>query len=277
MERPQVHLKETLLFRIAGFFLLLSPFLNFLVSYAALPGGADHWQFKQIIASFMVATGMPWVLRISKFIVGLLMVRGKSSAWLPVLVILAVTIAYNFLTFSHDFQISKTQTLVSLVTNVLLFGFILRAEVRINRELEERVKTARAARATAPKQTNPASAIAAAEAVAMPVKKEIAGNPRPQREAKKIVDEIVPVAPSKAPVVHEVIFRKGTLVDFEGFGKFAEIIYCREDELWLRSTGELPHDITKREVILDSSDGKAHLRLKFHSQQGKEIIIFKSA
>ena len=261
-------------------------FRSFLISYSALGSRPDKWTVGVIWGSFMIATGMQWVLRISKFIIGFLMLRGKSSAWLPVLVILSVTIAHNFITFKNDYAISSGQTIFALVINFALFGFVLRAEIRNGRELEQKVRAARQARAAAanPAMAAPLKPITAASAVVTPktndVPKDVPIASAPAAKVTELPKKKIfepQIKPELKTIVHEITFRKGTVIDFEGHGKFAEIIYCHEDELWLHSIGDLPQDITKKEVVLHSDDGKGTLRLKFHRQQGKQIIVFKSA
>ncbi|MEK2688082.1 hypothetical protein [Bdellovibrio sp. GT3] len=230
------------LLRIAGVLLLLSPFLNFFISIAMLPAGPHKWSWAYLSAVLMAATPMQWALRISKIVVGYLMIRAKSSAWLPVLVILAVTIAHNFLTFSKDWRTSSVQTVLSLLMNFTLFGMVLNAEIQVNRELNEKLKAARAAKAAPP-------------------------NPEP----------VAPVVALRPEHVVEFAITKGSAIDFEGIGTFAEVVHCAEDEIWIKGITEGPLGITTRPVILESTESGASICLQYQRHDSSDVLVFKIA
>jgi hypothetical protein len=75
--------------------------------------------------------------------------------------------------------------------------------------------------------------------------------------------------------VQSFVIAKGTVVQFEGFGHFAKVIRCHGDEIWLQGTRELPKDIEKRSVILDSADRKKSVRLKYNRTQDDQYLVFK--
>ncbi|WP_413575201.1 hypothetical protein ACLVWU_12965 [Bdellovibrio sp. HCB290] len=246
--------------RIAGVFLLLSPFLNFFISVAMLPASPTKWTWAYLSAMFLAATPMQWALRISKLVVGYLMFRAKSSAWLPVLVILAVTIAHNFLTFSKDWRTSSTQTIMSLLINFALFGMVLRAEIQVNRELNEKLQAARAAKAAKP------SAQQIDESTVVQLFRE-----------SEAAETGIPSEITMSETVAEFAITKGSAIDFEGFGHFAEVVRCEEDEIWIKGLTESPLGLTTRPVILESTENGASICLQYDRHDSDDILVFKIA
>lgn len=234
--------------RFAGAMLLISPFFNFFLSVAANNTIPDKWAPYQLWAVFTAATTLQWIMRGLKMVVGFLMFRGKSSAWIPVLAILGVTIVSNFLTFKKDMEISKVQTVLSIVINIILFLIVFRAEFRLNQEFERKLAAARAAKAATSAKPRAVTATSVVRAA-----------PSTQKKIKT-VDFVIP---------------RGSLIDFKGHGHFAKVIRCQGDELWLQSTQDLPKDIQKRSVILDSADRKHSVLLKFNRTQDDQYLVFK--
>ncbi|WP_413582116.1 hypothetical protein [Bdellovibrio sp. HCB288] len=256
------------LLRIAGVLLLLSPFLNFFISIAMLPAGPHKWSWAYMSAVLLAATPMQWALRISKIVVGYLMIRAKSSAWLPVLVILAVTIAHNFLTFSKDWRTSSVQTLLSLLMNFTLFGMVLNAEIQVNCELNEKLKAARAAKSATPNTELPPTPpdeniteVAASEEIPHVVQL----HPDTQ-ETENETEQIV-----------EFAITKGSAIDFEGIGTIAEVVHCAEDEIWIKGISEGPLGITTRPVILESTESGASICLQYQRHDSSDVLVFKIA
>ncbi|MGE5086938.1 MAG: hypothetical protein ACM3MG_11600 [Bacillota bacterium] len=236
--------------RLVGALLLLAPFVNFIISVAMLPPAPNKWTLAHMSAMFFAASPLQWALRASKIVIGYLMLRAKSSAWLPVLVILAVTIAYNFLTLSRDFRTNSFQAVSSLLINFVLFGIVLNAEIKSQKELNAKLAAARAAKAAGTSTATISEPIRAVE------------------------DDVTPLlAPSEVEMEFQIA--KGSQIDFEGLGQFAEVIHCKDDELWIRGTHMVPLGITSRPVILESSDHHTSVRLHYLRNDGPDIMIFK--
>lgn len=233
--------------RLFGAILMITPFANFILSIAMLPPAPDKWTYTFMSTVFFAATPMQWALRISKVVVGYLMFRAKSSAWLPVLVILAVTIAYNFLTFSRDFKTNSFQAVASILINLVLFGLVLSAEVKSQKEMNAKLAAARAAKT----KSSTTQSFA-------PEETSIASQDQTQE-------------------YREFQIVKGGQIDFEGHGLFAEIIHIQDDELWIRGTSEAPLGITSRTVILESSEEGVSVRLQYHRNDGPDVMVFKVA
>ncbi|MFM6930328.1 MAG: hypothetical protein ACKOX6_17815 [Bdellovibrio sp.] len=253
--------------RLVGAVLMLTPFINFLVSVAMLPPTPNKWTWAYVSALFFAASPLQWALRASKVVIGYLMLRAKSSAWLPVLVILVVTIAYNFLTFSRDFKTNSFQAVSSIIINFIVFGLVLNAEIKSQKDLNEKLTAARAARSAG------------------------VSKPQPQIEIDTVIsepvsaveDNVIPLVtkepeemalpPSEIQVEFQIA--KGSQIDFEGFGQFAEVVHCQDDELWIRGTHTTPLGITSRPVILESTENGTSVRLHYLRNNGPDIMIFK--
>lgn len=254
--------------RLVGAILMLTPFINFIVSVAMLPPAPNKWTWAYMSALFFAASPLQWALRASKVVIGYLMLRAKSSAWLPVLVILVVTIAYNFLTFSRDFRTNSFQAVTSILINFVLFGLVLNAEIKSQKELNAKLAAARAAKTAGVAKPQPQIETTSSE-------------PSSTVEAKTVKDNVIPLMSTEpdetAPEEIEVEFQiaKGSQIDFEGFGHFAEVVHCQDDELWIRGTDTTPLGITSRPVILESSENGASVRLHYLRNDGPDIMIFK--
>lgn len=271
--------------RIAGALLLASPFFNFFLSVATNPHIPNKWSATQLWTIFMAATTLQWILRISKIVVGYLMFRGKSSAWVPVLAILGVTIFLNLYTFKRDIQVSVAQAVMGLAINIVLFSIVFRAEFRLNQEVERKLKAVRAAKAASASAAN-ASARSAEEKKADVVvlakvekpqtaaAKKMAPSSEPKRGS---VVSITSKSMRKVRKVKDFVIARGTVVEFEGFGHFAKVIKCHGDEIWLQGTRDLPKDLETRSLILDSIDRKRSVRLKFNRTQDDQYLVFKIA
>lgn len=253
--------------RIAGAMLLISPFLNYLSSVALNYNVPDKWALKQLIAGFMMASGFSWLGRVSNFVVGFLMFRGKSSAWVPVLAILGFTIAKNIITFKNDFQTNRFQTVGGLIVNVVLFLLVFESEYRLNKEINNRIKAAQQQRSKNHSAQNSVKQTTQLEK----------SKAQPLSQAKTQVHVPTQAAANlKAkPQAKEFLVRKGAPIDFDGHGKFAEVFHCTENELWLKVTDHLPSDIHKKEVTLQVPGKKGQIRLKFSRLRDDSTLIFR--
>lgn len=285
MGRRMKWLDDERYIRIAGALLLASPFFNFFLSVASNPHIPNKWSATQLWNIFMAATTLQWILRISKIVVGYLMFRGKSSAWVPVLAILGVTIFLNLYTFKKDIQFSVVQAVLGLVVNIILFSIVFRAEFRLNQEVERKLKAVRAAKAAATSGA-PATAKAVEEKKAEVVvlakveKARATADQKVEQKSEPKKATVVPIAKKtvrKVRKVKDFVIARGTVVEFEGFGHFAKVIKCHGDEIWLQGTRDLPKDLEKRSLILDSIDRKRSVRLRFNRTQDDQYLVFKIA
>jgi len=229
--------------RFAGAMLLVSPFFNFFISVANNQSIPDKWIPSHLWAIFISATLVQWIMRIALVTVGILMVRGKSSAWVPVLAILAFTIIHNIFSFKNDFQISPAQAILSLLTNLFFFTIVFRAEFRLAREEDKKIAAAKAARLKKEADTK----------IVTPLQAKPATPQEPTKLAPRpaVVKEAAPPAPkprTKPKIVREFIITRGATIEFEGHGQFAEVMHCNENELWLKSTHSPPSEIKNRAV-----------------------------
>lgn len=249
--------------RIAGAMLMVSPLLNYLASVAFSFNNYDKWALKQFIAGFMLASGFSWLGRISNFLVGFLMFRGKSSAWVPVLAILGFTIMKNLITFKSDFQTNRVQTIGGLIINAVLFLLVFASEYRINKELNKKIKAVQLQRSKNSVAVQSSSEKSAgrtetcSDATSIPTKSQSQSKLAPKPEAQKF------------------LIRKGAPIDFEGYGKIAEVFHCTENELWLKVTNHLPADLHKKTVTLQDLGKKGQVRLKFSRLRDDSTLIFR--
>lgn len=238
--------------RIAGALLMISPIMNLMVSVALNSTIPNKWSLANLYTAFMLASGLAWVGRISNFVVGFLMVRGKSSAWVPVLTILGFSIAKNFITFKQDFQINPYQAVISIIINIGLFLLVFESEYRINKELTRKLQEARARQAAA-----------AAAAVTVPAPKEVP-------------TELPPANLPPRPVERKsFVIQKNMPIEFDGHGKIAEVIHCTEHELWIKPTNHLPANIHKKTVTLEDPRQPGQVRLKFSGIRDDSTLVFR--
>lgn len=240
-------LKDERCIRIAGALLMISPFLNYIASVAFNSNLVDKWAFKEFVAGFILTNGFTWLGRITNFVVGFLMFRGKSSAWVPVLAVLGFAIAKSIITFKNYIHISTLQTVGSLLINVLLFLLVFESEYRINGELNKKIQAARESRTKGHL-----------------VEKTPATTPPP-------ISKINPPAVRSK----EFLITKGASIDFEGLGKFAEVIHCTDQELWVKATNHFPEDLHRRPVTLQAPGQRGRVRLKFSSLRDDSILVFR--
>ncbi|MGZ3781085.1 MAG: hypothetical protein ACXVCY_10600 [Pseudobdellovibrionaceae bacterium] len=307
MDQRAKWLRDERYIRIAGALLMISPFLNYFTSIALSSNLPDKWALKQLMAGFIVASGLSWVGRISNFIVGVLMFRGKSSAWVPVLAILGFTIAKNILTFKSDYQINHIQTVSSLIVNIFLFLLVFESEYRINKEINRRIKEAQLQRSknaaaksievstktpvlqkieTSKTKVTGTSPLHFGSTPLQPLKRKSdklverdIKPPTAQDKVKKLVKEKTAFVTNQQKLKKNYskrpfVIRKGTLIDFDSHGKFAKVFYCTENELWLKVIDHLPSDIHKRIVTLQDPGKKGIIRLKF-SRLKDDTLIFR--
>ncbi|HEX7673267.1 MAG TPA: hypothetical protein VF412_03800 [Bdellovibrio sp.] len=252
--------------------------MNFLISMATMNVNVpDKWAPHNLISSFMVATNLSWISRISNVVVGILMARGKSSAWIPVLAILGFTIAKNFITFKYDYGVNHFQTIASLAVNVLLFLLVFQAEYHANKELDQRLQAVRAGKKnTAAGPHVPTANEATKSKTSLTTSQQTVSTA--QRTQPKVVPtmKVQPTIPAKPRLRHvEFVVKRGMPIVFDGHGKIAEVIHCTDQELWLKPTNHLPRDIHKRTVTLQDPAHKGKVRLKFSGLREDSVIVFR--
>lgn len=272
MSTPKRWLDDERYIRMAGFLLLLSPFANFFVSVAAASASPQNLTVPQLWVAFINVSAITWVMRVLRVVVGILMIRGKASAWIPVMAILGFTIAYNLMTFKRDYSISPMQAILSIATNVFFFLLVFRAEFRITQEINDRIKAAKEKKAQALK----AAAAVAPIQEAVPPKATSISNPVAADKTPEI-SKVVPLktAPKRKKVVGEIRIPKGAIVAFEGHGVFGKVLFCTADELWLESPQGPPTNLQDRAIVLDSKKPKGSIRLRYDRTQDRGVLVFK--
>lgn len=115
--------------RVAGGFLMVSPFFNLAVSiYAAL----KHYNRALTYPVFVqILKGIPihvWALWIPVFITGLMMLKGRRASWKVVLGLLGLFIVFNIINFKNDMVLGWFQPTLYLLTNISLFALVYSQE-----------------------------------------------------------------------------------------------------------------------------------------------------
>ncbi len=274
--------------RIAGALLMVSPLTNYLLSVALNSNTHNKWSLQSLFAGYMLATGFVWFGRISNFIVGFLMFRGKSSAWVPVLAILGFTIAKNLYTFKHDYLVNQAQTIISLLINIALFLLVFESEYRLNRELNLKIQQARAEREVLAKKAKEAAVLKSVtqnsptSMMTASARKDSVDTSIPKATVKAVIEKTPPKALSTAPQqkmpakpLQDLLIFKGMAIDFLGHGKIAEVLHCTESELWVTPTNHLPRDIHKRTVTLQKPGQVGTIRLRLSGIRENSTLVFR--
>lgn len=239
MRQKAKWLQNNRVIRTAGALLMVSPFFNILFTAYLTQNPLKTWSAKHFLTVLVTGSFVDWLSRITNLVVGFLMFRGKSSAWVVVLLILAFSITQNLYTFSHYYHLNKIITIGSLVINVGLFLLVLEAEYRVNMAIGRRESSGGAVLPT----------VHAAPVVPIPIKSQ----PKPR----------------------EFYVTKGMAIDFQGHGRVAEVLNCDDQELWLKTYEPVPEGFYLRPLVLEDLEQKMTVSLHFHERRGQAVVIFK--
>lgn len=241
--------------QICGVILTLSPFANFYLSILPLnvPG---KWMPATLLLLAKQTSMSHWALWTASFFVGLMMLKGKRSSWLSVLVILGVFIVFDFFYLKRNLQNSWVQPFLSLATNIFIFGFVYLQEFR---------------QSSAPK-IKPAAPVHAQADSAQPILdlSPLIAAIKPKTPAPLLEAADVELAPDPDEV--EISNILNYVVDFEGIGPWARVTGLRENEIHMECFLEPPLHIEKQSV--DLVLGRHVLILRMHSRQGN-VLTFR--
>lgn len=115
--------------RISGFFLMVSPFFNLIVSIMTALRSSNLSLTQPILIQILKSVPLlVWALWIPIFITGLMMVKGRRTSWSSVLVLLGIFIICNIINFKNDMKFGWIQPTIYLLTNITLFILVYSQE-----------------------------------------------------------------------------------------------------------------------------------------------------
>jgi hypothetical protein len=124
--------------RLSGVFLMVSPFFNVLISLFFSPDSPNKWSFASYWLFFTASTSLTCLIYGATVLVGLIMLKGRRSSWISVLIILGACILINALQFPKEFAKGKMAASLPLLTNLALFALVYLQEFRQIAEREAR-------------------------------------------------------------------------------------------------------------------------------------------
>jgi len=114
--------------RIAGIFLLVSPFFNFFFSiYNALGPNQKLTGpiFNHVVSQISIFF---WIASVVAFATGVLMIKGQRDSWRAVLALLGAFIIVNIVNFKKDWAGGWFQPSINLLTNLSLMVLVYSQE-----------------------------------------------------------------------------------------------------------------------------------------------------
>lgn len=114
--------------RVAGFFLMASPFFNLFFSiHNALGPNVKLTQpiLEKILRELPIFI---WLAAPVAIVTGFMMLKGRRSSWISVLGLLGVFIVFNFMNIRQDFKTGWFQPTLNLITNLSLFILVYAQE-----------------------------------------------------------------------------------------------------------------------------------------------------
>lgn len=216
-------LENKFVIRAFGVCLLLAPIGNNLVTMSMLPAAPDRWSLMTFWVVVLKISFMNQALYAASIVIGILMLRGATSAWRYTLGLLGVRLIWQMFNLTKDFKESKLTGVIFLV-NLALFLFIADQLV-----WKQKVK-ARAAERTPPPKPEP-----------RPLQRKHA-------EGQKV------------------------LVDFEGFGTWAQVLNITEAGIEVRALKKPDFEIGERTIEVSLKNGLT-FRAKLKSQSGEKFFF----
>ena len=114
--------------RIAGFFLMASPFFNLAISMMAALGPNRQLTYPIFLQILKSIPWLVWGLWLPSLVTGFMMVKGRRASWISVLALLGVFIVFNVINFKTDMKLGWMQPTIYLLTNLSLFVLVYMQE-----------------------------------------------------------------------------------------------------------------------------------------------------
>ena len=264
-------LQQEKIIRMGGVLMLASPVANFIITVASLPPSVQNrWSLLQLgrLASTIPAT--QFALWIVSFVVGGLMLKGRRTSWLSVIVFLGVFIVYNLMHLKSDMQSGALQPILSLATNLALFVLVYMQEFRQINELQAQEAAAQASMASGASATlDPVFGATVKSKPATAKKKKVSKAP-PQKAPPKPNDPTVTGKSGSVGALPTLGTAGDTasnvMVDMRGHGPWADVVKVTESEILMRCRGEVPERIETEPVEIVIA-GDLVMKLRFVKKQ----------
>ncbi len=114
--------------QIGGMLLLISPFFNLIVSIALDSPLQNRWSPASLMIFIKSIKTSSWILHALSVVVGSMMLKGRRSSWILVLLVLGTYIVMNGLYFKQQARSGMLQPILSLVINISLFFMVYMQE-----------------------------------------------------------------------------------------------------------------------------------------------------
>jgi hypothetical protein len=226
--------------QMGGVLLLLAPLFNLVMSIALDSPLPNRWSPASLLIFIKSIKTSSWILHGLSILVGSMMLKGRRSSWILVLLVLGTYIVMNGLYFKQQARSGLAQPVLSLLINVGLF-FIVYMQ-----EFHQRLYGMPGERKQAPSRAQPTSM-------------------RPQNLTPQSNPQSNPqTTPRSNPVLH---------VDFIGIGPWAHVTNITSSEIRMQSLSPaFPQGIERRTVELILASGKT-VRAKFVKRSGDEYTF----
>jgi len=236
--------------RTFGAALVLAPFMNTIVKMFMLPENLPNRISLAMFWRIIVVGSLPnQILYVATIVIGMLMLRGNSTVWKFVLVLLG---GYILL------QLSDLQHVKSSAVTVLFFLINIAAFMFVADQLVWKVKVAVPKPKTKPPKPQPQPQL-------QPMQKPPTPTAKPGGPAEPIP---MTAKASPKPAFRQIPrVRKKILFQFAGGGPWGQLMGISSEGIHVRGLSEPPPDIASREIEISLSNG---FRLRTRLARRKE-------
>lgn len=251
MDKQQKLLHHERVIQLSGLLMMLSPFVNYFLSIYPVQA-QNKWTMAGQLALLKGISTTHWILWTASFVVGSMMLKGRRSSWISVIILLGVFVVYDLATFKAQLQRGWLQPTLLLLTNVGVFALVYFQEFRQSSGLAS----------TNPPRSHPMSTVASPQ-----------GRVAEQTTVTKITPALEPTsdhAQSSESDFFEVDVSElmGSLVEFENSGPWAEIIEINENLVYLRPISAPPHGIENRPLQIETNFYTLNLHFAEQNDRG---------
>lgn len=275
--------------RLFGLALILAPLVDNYISAFVLPRGAPPWSSQAFWKMVSSRTNVEQLLFVASFFVGFLMLKGASWSWKVTLVLLGGHIAHQTANFGQNYRTNSISVLF-FVINVSIFLFVAD-------QLAWRQKISASGRPPPPKLPVPILERSQVQSFTktpqtagpIPTGKNTDGPPPTVLFPMPAMVQAMPPAAAQAPQsasahpqiqtqpprlvpVRPIQTQKRILVNFEGFGNWAQLVNVSSNGIQVRCLAPPPAGIESREIELSLPSG-LNLRIRFANQTGSDMYF----
>ena len=228
-------LEKKSVIQLFGICLTLSPFFNIAMMILTQHTAKNYrWNMPTVNAILSSGTTLQYTLSLMSIIIGIIMLRGSSTAWKYVLALLGCHILTQVSSIGQNIRENWLWGPFFIV-NICAFIFIadqlvFKTKPKVNK-------------AVIPKDIQPLHLV------------------KSEEPSTVAAVEAVPVTSVPAPKVKEhpsfptLYTKKRTLIQFEGFGAWAQLISVSSHKIHVRCIGVAPVDFQSRKVEINFRNG----------------------